>query len=183
MSVFVILEIILSGLFVLTIITITQLHKITKRLKKNKTVDNKEFYKIQLEHQYTKALIILASIAIVFFGFNVQEKAVNEVKKEIFKEFDSILSFYVVEDSISISVDDSLRLYFKDLRRLNNEPLPKFYKKPLITISTYNALFIIERIDTDFLDIRLNKEGWYNVDDATPTYFKGKIVLWFVERK
>lgn len=181
MSVFVILEIVLSGLLILAIITILQLYKITKRLKKNKTVDNKEFYKIQLEHQYTKALIILASISIVFFGFNVQEKAVNEVKKEIFKEFDSVLNFYVVEDSISIS-DDSLRLYFKDLSRLNNEPLPKFYKKPLITISASNAIFIIERIDKDFLDIRLNKEGWYIPKDAGPKSFNGKIVLWFVER-
>ncbi len=185
MSVFVTLAIILSGLFVLTIITIAQLHKITKRLKKNKIVDNKEFYKIQLEHQYTKALLVIACIAIVFFGFNVQEKVVNEVKKDIFKEFDSVLNFYVAEKEVEVVKTDSLiRVYFNEMEPVRGEKI-SFFKTPIVHIQADSLIFTIEKITKHYIDLKWfwQFEGatWDLMGIDLPK--KSKVSFWIVEKE
>ena len=186
MSVFVILEIILSGLLILTIITITQLHKITKRLKKNKTVDNNELYKIQLEHQYIKALLVLAGIAIVFFGFNVQEKAVNEVKEEIFKEFDSVLNFYIAETEIEMTkVDTVYGIPFNEMLPISSKTIPIFYRKPFVFIQSDPYIFTIEKITKNYVDIKWfwQYEGPTIDKMGIDLPKKSKINFWIVEKE
>ncbi len=158
-----------------------------KKLENNKEIENnnkeiEKFYEFKLQIRLISFTLLLGVAIIGYLGWNVKIQAVKELKTEIFKEFDSVLNFYVAEDSISISTNDTLKINFSKLRRTNSEKLPKFYKAPLIIVTAENAVFGIIKICKDYVIIRLIPEGKYKSNEMGPYNYNGKITLWFVEK-
>ena len=156
-----------------------------KIYRKKENIDEQSSSHTDLKYQikFLSFALIIVSVVIGFLGWNAKESAVDELKKEIFKEFDSILSIYVVEDTISISPEETKKLRFKDMKRIDGENLPKFYKAPLVIISTKNGYITYTNLTKDFIEIRMYNEGEYNWGEIGPHPFSGKITLWIVEKE
>ncbi|MCK5050829.1 MAG: hypothetical protein KAS53_03750 [Candidatus Cloacimonetes bacterium] len=167
--------------FIFSIIFISVVILILILQKQNlKNVDEK-YYELKFQIRILSFSLVLASVLLGFLSWNVKKDAVKELKMEIFKEFDSVLNFYVVEHTVTTSTEDTLRINFSDLKRTNNENLPKFYKSPLMFVSAENAVFSVIRITKNYVTIRLIPEGKYRIDAGHYDY-NGKITLWFVEK-
>lgn len=172
----------ISFIFLFSTIVILILQLKNRKHNIEKESKNEMFYELKFQIRILSFSLIIASILIGFLGWNVKKDAVNELKTEIFQEFDSVLNFYVVEHYVSTSTEDTLRIDFSELKRTNNKKLPKFYKYPLTFVSAENAVFSVMEIDKDYVIIRLIPEGKYRWDDIHPYDYNGKITLWFVER-
>lgn len=172
----------ISFIFIFVVILILILQLQNKKNNSKNESENEKFYELKFQIRILSFSLVIASVLLGFLSWNVKKDAVNELKTEIFQEFDSVLNFYVVEHYVSTSTEDTLRIDFSELKRTNNEKLPKFYKTPLMFVSAENAIFSVMKIKKDYVIIRLIPEGKYIVSDMKQYDFNGKITLWFVER-
>jgi len=169
-------------IFVLILVFILQFKDKKSNSKTESEKEIEKYYELKFQIRILSFSLVIASVLLGFLSWNVKKDAVNELKTEIFQEFDSVLNFYVVEHYVSTSTEDTLRIDFSELKRTNNEKLPKFYKTPLMFVSAENAIFSVMKIKKDYVIIRLIPEGKYIVSDMKQYGFNGKITLWFVER-
>ena len=169
-------------IFVLVLIFILQFKDKKSKSKTESEKEIEKYYELKFQIRILSFSLIIASILLGFLSWNVKKDAVQELKTEIFQEFDSVLNFYVAEHTVTTSTEDTLRINFSDLKRTNNENLPKFYKSPLMFVSAENAMFSVIKINKNYVIIRLIPEGKYKAGDMSPYDYNGKITLWFVER-
>jgi hypothetical protein len=168
--------------FIFIIILILQCLKKENNSKNESEIETEKYYELKFQIRILSFSLVIASILLGFLSWNVKKDAVQELKTEIFKEFDSVLNFYVVEHSVTTSTGDTIRIDFSELKRTNNEKLPKFYISPLMFVSAENAMFSIIKINKDYVIIRLIPEGRSNIGSSKPYDYVGKITLWFVEK-
>jgi len=174
---------VISIVFIFVVILILILQLLKKNNSKNESENETEkYYELKFQIRILSFSLVIASVLLGFLSWNVKKDAVNELKTEIFQEFDSVLNFYVVEHYVSTSTEDTLRIDFSELKRTNNEELPKFYKAPLMFVSAENAVFSVMKINKNYVIIRLIPEGKYRWGDICPYDYSGKITLWFVEK-
>ena len=169
-------------IFVVILILILQFLNKKNNSKNEIEIETEKYYELKFQIRILSFSLVIASALLGFLSWNVKKDAVNELKTEIFKEFDSVLNFYVVEHSVTTSTEDTIRIDFSELKRTNNEKLPKFYKSPLMFVSAENAMFSVIKINKDYVIIRLIPEGRSNIGSMKPYDYIGKITLWFVEK-
>jgi len=172
---------VISIVFIFVVILILILQLLKKSNSKNEN-ENEKYYELKFQIRILSFSLVLASVLLGFLSWNVKKDAVKELKMEIFKEFDSVLNFYVVEHYVSTSTEDTLRIDFSELKKTNNEKLPKFYKAPLMFVSAENSVFSVMKINKDYVIIRLIPEGASDIGSSKPYDYSGKITLWFVEK-
>jgi len=167
------------------LIVVTMFYSIF-RIQKNYKLDI-EKNTIFREILYIKALIVLASIVIVFFGWNVSINVRNDIsqdlKTEIEQDFSTALEGFIVEVSLD-TTEVEINYKFKNLTDFQGEPLKSFRSVPVISLNYVGQPYTIAEVtNVGFTVKRLAIFEGYTIGEmGPPSYNENKLIIWIINR-
>ncbi len=172
-------------LIILFLIIATMLYSIF-RIQKNYKLDI-EKNTIYREILYIKALLVLTSIVLVFFGWNISVNVKNDISKElktkIEQDFSTALEGFIVEVPLD-TTKVVINYEFNNLTDFQGKSIKSFEKIPIVSLNYVGQPYTITNVTNDgFTVIRLAIFKGYTVDEMKPPSFnKNKLIIWIINR-
>jgi len=175
-------------LIILFLIVFTMFYSIF-RIQKNYKLDI-EKNTIYREILYIKALLVLASIVLFFFGWNISVNVRNDIsqdlKTKIEQDFSTALEGFIVEVPLD-TCKTEISYKFKELedikgRQINNKQA--FEVKPIVSLNYVGQPYTIIKVTNEgFTVTKLAIYEGYKIGEMKPpTYIENKLIIWIINR-
>ena len=156
------------------------------RIQKNYKLDI-EKNTIYRDILYIKALLVLVSIVLVFFGWNISVNVRNdisyELKTKIEQDFSTALEGFIVEVPLD-TTEVEINYKFKNLTNFQGEPLKSFSSIPIVSLNYVGQPYTITKVTNEgFTVTKLAIYEGYKIDEMKPpTYIENKLIIWIINR-
>ena len=172
-------------LIILVLIIVIMFYSIF-RIQKNYKLDI-EKNTIYREILYIKALLVLVSIVLVFFGWNIGvnvKKAIeHDLKEKIETDFSTALEGFIVE--VPLDTTEVIIYYeFENLTDFQGKPLKSFNIIPIVSLNYVGQPYTITNVSNEGFTVKRLAifEGYTLGEMGAPSYDENKLIIWIINR-
>ena len=173
-------------LIILSLIIVTMFYSIF-RIQKNYKLDI-EKNTIYREILYIKALLVLVSIVLVFFGWNISVNVRNDIsqdlKTKIKQDFSTALEGFIVEVPLD-TTKVVINYEFKNLTDFQGESIKSFEKTPIVSLNYVGQPYTLTQVTKKgFTVSRMAIPEGFTWGSLKPRKFDGenKLIIWIINR-
>ena len=177
-------------LIILVLIIVKMFYSIF-RIQKNYKLDI-EKNTIYREILYIKALFVLASIVLVFFGWNINTNVKNDIsqdlKAKIEQDFSTALNGLIVEVLLD-TCKTEINYKFKELKDIKGKLINNkqdFKVKPIVSLNYIGQPYTVTQVTkTGFTVLKMEIAEGYTIDKLRPRNFdnENKLIIWIINRE